>query len=217
MQAHQQLERALISYTDYVEALSAFQGRDQRDLNWEPMRATVRDAKDKLQLIETAKSTVDRIWGSQLQQLCDTTTWSYYMWEHVRKAAQKVQDAQQARRLLNQAISLRLTAGRRGVSSRTTVPQPMDFKMIAEHGNPGAHQLSEQELTNDELSHASLTFNTEGTLVYAVVPVLGTGWATTVFEGPGVESEEPSGQLVRIASDVSMREVGPVSPMRSPQ
>ncbi len=131
MQVHQQLERALISYMDYVEALPVFQGRDQRDLSWESIRATVQDAKDKLQRVETAKTTVDRVRGNQLLQLYDTTTWSCNMRKHVQT--------------------------RRGVSSRTTVHQPMDFKMITDHGNPGSHQLSEQELIDDGLSRASIS------------------------------------------------------------
>ena len=49
----------------------------------------------------------------------------------------------------------------------------MDFRMITEHRIPDSHELSEQELTDDELSRASLTFNPESTLTYAVVPVLG--------------------------------------------
>ena len=68
----------------------------------------------------------------------------------------------------------------------------MDFKIIAEYRNPGVYQLSEQDLTNNKLSHALLVFNNEGTLVYLVVPVLGIGRAITVFKGPGIEFRESS-------------------------
>ncbi|KAL2056669.1 hypothetical protein ABVK25_003063 [Lepraria finkii] len=40
------------------------------------MRATVRDAKAKLQRIDAARATVETSWENQLEQTHDTTTWS---------------------------------------------------------------------------------------------------------------------------------------------
>ena len=90
---------------------------DRQDYSRDLIRPTVRDAKAKLQRINTAQATIETLWENQLEQTYNTTTWSYSMWEQVRKAAQKVPDPGQAKRLLDQAIFYRLTHSKRGVTT----------------------------------------------------------------------------------------------------
>lgn len=55
------------------------------------MRATVRDAKAKLQRIDAARATVETSWENQLEQTHDTTTWSYNKWSKFEKQLKKYQ------------------------------------------------------------------------------------------------------------------------------
>ena len=213
MALHQQLEGAIIAYMDYVETLPAFRARDRRDISWEPMRATVREAKSKVVRIGAAQATVEKHWGNQLEQTYDTATWSYTMWEQVRKAALKVQDPARAKRLLDQAIYYRITHPGRGIVGSID-PQPVDFRAIADQGSSGVRSLVDRDLTADEMNRASLQYSDDRALVRTVVPPLGTGRATTVFEEP--ESSRASERHRRVASDVSMRSAGRMSPAGSP-
>ena len=91
----------------------------------------------------------------------------------------------------------------------------MDFKLITDQGNPDARALPNRTLTTDEPSLCSLVYDEDQALVRTVIPPLGTGRATVVFEGPeqaqAETQPEPSRsgkQPARISSDVSMKSAG---------
>ena len=59
---------------DYIEILPTFRARDRRDISWELIRATIREAKSKVARIGAVQATIKKYWGNQLEQTYNIAT-----------------------------------------------------------------------------------------------------------------------------------------------